>query len=160
MKNLNWSFCLVLFCESCRRSPFSVVTTLVLPAYHMAKRSHPFIDEASKFTGASSKSKPEGKRVLALAAVGDEKSSPLISAQQKTPSDDTGQQNPSQASGDRLHFPVPTRNLKVTELEASDFEGSCWMPRKGTAEMHCRHLDATSPTISKRKHRETACSPN
>ena len=106
----------------------------------------------------------KAKEFSRLAAVGDEKSPPLISAQENTQSDvtgqQTGQQNPGQASGDRLHSPVPTRNLKVTELEASDFEGSCWMPRKGTAEMHRRHLDATSPTISKRKHLETACSLN
>ena len=56
--------------ESHHSSPLSVVATLVLPAHQMAKR-----DEASKHTGASSKSKPVGKRVLALAAVRQDKSS-------------------------------------------------------------------------------------
>ena len=54
------------FPESYHRSPFSVVATVVLPAQQMAKRSRPFTDGASKYTGASSKSKPVGKRVLAL----------------------------------------------------------------------------------------------
>ena len=39
--------------ESYHRSPFSVVASLVLPAQQMAKRSHPFIDEASKYTSHS-----------------------------------------------------------------------------------------------------------
>ena len=64
--------------ESYYRSPFSVVAALVPPAQQMAKRSHPFTDEASKYQGASSKSKPVGKRVLALAAVRHGQSSPLI----------------------------------------------------------------------------------
>ena len=46
----------------------------------MAKRSRPFTDEASKYTGASSKSKLAGKRILALAAVRHEKSSLLFPA--------------------------------------------------------------------------------
>ena len=37
-------------------------------------------------------------------------------------SDDPSQENPGQASGDRLLFPGPTRNLEVTEPEASDVE--------------------------------------
>ena len=53
----------------------------------------------------TSKSKPEGKRVLAVAAVRHEKCSPSISAQEKTQSDVKGQENPSPAAGDRLHFP-------------------------------------------------------
>ena len=52
---------------SLHRSPFSVVAAVVPLAQQMAKRSLPFTDEVSKHTGASSK--PEGKRVLALAAV-------------------------------------------------------------------------------------------
>ena len=91
--------------ESYHRSPFSVVSTLVPPAQQMAKRSRPSADEASKCKGALSKSKPAGKIVLALAAVRHEKSSPLISAQEKTQSNAEGQEKPSQASGDRLHFP-------------------------------------------------------
>ena len=78
--------------------PFSVHATLVPLAQQMAKRSGPFTDEASNDTGASSKSKPESKRVLALASVRHEKSSPLISAQEKTQSDVRGQENPSQAN--------------------------------------------------------------
>ena len=62
-------FVVAKFLESFHHSPFSVEATLVPPAQHMAKRSRPFTDEASKHTSASSKSKPVGKRVLALAAV-------------------------------------------------------------------------------------------
>ena len=47
--------------ESVHRSPFSVVAALGSPAQPMTKRSHPFIDEASKYTGAFSESKPVGK---------------------------------------------------------------------------------------------------
>ena len=50
-----------------------------------------------------------------LAAARHEKSSPLISAQEKTQSDVKGQVNPSQVSGDRLHFPSSSRNSQVTE---------------------------------------------
>ena len=50
-------------------------------------------------------SKPEGKRVLALASVRHTKSSPLISAQEKTQSDVPSWQNPGQASSVRLHVP-------------------------------------------------------
>ena len=55
--------------ESHDRSHCSVVATLVLLVHQMATKSHPFTDDASKFTGVSSKSNPVGKRVLALAAV-------------------------------------------------------------------------------------------
>ena len=81
---------------------------MVLPVQQMAKGSRPFTDEASKYTGAC-------KRVLTLASVRHQKSSPLISAQEKTQSDVQGQENPNQASGDRSHLPGPTRKLEVTE---------------------------------------------
>ena len=100
------------------RSPFSVGAALVPLAQQMAKRSHPFTDEASKYSGASSMSKPKGKRVLALASVRHTKSSPLISARETTQSDVKGQENPGQASGDRLHFTGSTRHPEVTEPEA------------------------------------------
>ena len=61
-------------------------------------------DAASKYRGASSKSTPEGKSVLALAAVRHQKSPQVISFQEKTRSDVQGQENPGQESGDRLHF--------------------------------------------------------
>ena len=64
--------------ESFHHSPCSVVAALVPLAYEVAKRGHPFTDEASKYTGASSKSNPAGKRVLALAAVRHDESSPSI----------------------------------------------------------------------------------
>ena len=70
--------------ECLHRSPFSVVAALVPLAHQM--------DEASKFSGASSKSNPLGKRVLALAAVRLEKSSLLILAQEKTQFDVKGQE--------------------------------------------------------------------
>ena len=89
----------------------------------------PFTDEASKYTSASSKSKPVSKRVLSLAAVRHEKSSPLISVQEQTQPDVKGQENPGQAPGDRLHFPSSTRNSQVTEPEASDVEGY-WMQKR------------------------------
>ena len=60
---------LVVVPESYHRSQFSVVAFSVLRAQQIANRSHPFTDEASKYTGASSLSKPESKRVLAQAAV-------------------------------------------------------------------------------------------
>ena len=41
-------------------------------------------------------------------------------------SDDPSQENPGQTSGDRLHFPAPTRNLEVMESGASDFS---WMTK-------------------------------
>ena len=85
---------------SFHRSPFSVVTALVPLAYKIAKRSRPFTDEASKYTGASSKSKLEGKSVLALAAVRHRKSSSLISGQEKM---DRLQFPGAQAPGDRSH---------------------------------------------------------
>ena len=91
--------------ESFHRSHFSVLATSVLLVHQMAKRSHPSADEASKFTGASSKSKPEGGRVLALASVRHDQRSPLSAAQEKTQSDVKGQDSPGQASGDRLLFP-------------------------------------------------------
>ena len=74
-------------------------------AHQMAKRSRPITDEASKDTGASSNSKPKGKRGPSLAAVRQRKSSPLISAQEMTRSDVKGQENSGQASCDRKHFP-------------------------------------------------------
>ena len=85
---------------SFHRSQFSVVAALVPPTQQMAKRSHPFVGKASKFSGALSKSKPVGKRVLALAAVRHQMSSPLISAQEKTQFNVQGKENPGQASGD------------------------------------------------------------
>ena len=38
--------------------------------------------------------------------------------------------NPRWSSGDRLHFRGCTRNSRVTDPEASDLEGYCWMPRR------------------------------
>ena len=70
--------------EFLHRSPFSVVAASFSLAQQRAKRSHPFTDEASKYTHAASESKPVGKRVPALAAVRHAKSSPLFSAQEKT----------------------------------------------------------------------------
>ena len=105
--------------EPFHRSSCSVVATLILLAQHVVKRSRPFTDEASKHTGPSSKSKPEGKRVLALAAVRREKSSPLIPAQETTQSDVKGQVKPSQAPGDRLHGVQHSENTKTRESRPS-----------------------------------------
>ena len=69
------------------RRPFSVVAALVPLARKLAQRRRHSVDEFSKFEGASSKSIPEGKRALALAAAPHQKSSPLISAQEKSQSD-------------------------------------------------------------------------
>ena len=74
-----------------------------------------FTDGASKDTGASSKSKLVGKRFLALATVRHEKSSPLSPAQEKMQSDAKGQENPSQASGDRLHSQV-SKHRKTSRI--------------------------------------------
>ena len=108
--------------ESHHRSHLCVVATLVLLVHQMAKRSQPFPDEASKDTGAPSKSKLAGKSVLALAADRHEKSSPLSVAHERMQSDVEGQENPGQASGDRLHLPCFTRIFRVTEPEASHLE--------------------------------------
>ena len=142
--------------ESHHRSHFSVVATVDLLVHQMAKRSHPFADEASKFIGASSNLEPVGKRVLALAAVRHDRSSPLIIAQEKTQSDVKGHVNPGQASGDGLHFPGSTRNSRVTESEASDLEGCCWIPKR--KQMLRRHLDAMSPIMPTSRQHETDCS--
>ena len=119
---------------------------LWFPFQHVAKRSRPFTDEASKYTGLSSKSKPEGKSVLELASVRHQKSSPLIPAQEKMQSDIQGQENPCQALRDRLHFPGPTRNPEVTEPGASDSE-DCMIGSQNENSRMQRHLDATSPII-------------
>ena len=119
LTSCKWNELMILFCavpESFHHSPFSVVAALVL-------LSHPFTHEASNYSGASSKSKPVGKKGSVLAAVRHERSSPLISGQEKTQSDVTGQVNPSLTSGDRLHSPGSTRNPEVTEPEASNLEG-------------------------------------
>ena len=79
-------------------SHHSIVATLFLLVHKMAKRSRPSVDEASKFTSASSNSKPACKRILALAAVRHHGSSPLSVAQKKkTQSDVKRQEHPSQA---------------------------------------------------------------
>ena len=96
------------------RSQFSVVAALLPPTQQMVKRSHPFVGKASKVSGALSKSKPVGKRVLARAAVRHQMSSPLISAQEKTQFNVQGKENPGQASGDRLHFQSPSVLRKDT----------------------------------------------
>ena len=89
--------------ESFHRSPCSVVAALVPLAQQMAERIHSFTDDASKHTGASPK--PAGKGDLALASVGHQKSSLLISAQEKTQSDVQGQENRGQPSSDLIAFP-------------------------------------------------------
>ena len=91
--------------ESFRHSHFSVVAALVPSAQQMAKRSHPFTDEASKYTGASSKSRPENIRVLTLAAVRHDK-------QETTQSDVKGQVNPSQGIGRPLACPRFNREAR------------------------------------------------
>ena len=137
--------------ESFQRSPFSVVAALVPPAQQMAKRSRPCTEEASKYTGASSQSKPEGKRVLALGAVRHRKSSPLITVQEKTQSDVKGQENPDQASGDRVHFPCSAGNPEVTERGTSD--------KERVAECIVVIWAQRVLKFRTRKHRETDCSP-
>ena len=102
-----WDELMLLFgmvLESHHRSPFSAVATLVPLAQQMAKRSHPFTDEASKYTGASSKSKPAGKIVVALASV---RYSKELTVHHRSRKDAIRCQRPGQsgqASGDRLHF--------------------------------------------------------
>ena len=62
----------------------SALVPLAQQMAQMAKRSHPFTDEASKDTGASSKTQPRGTGVLVLASVRHQKNPPLISAQHKS----------------------------------------------------------------------------
>ena len=118
-----WDELMVLFGivpESHHRSPFSVVATWVLPVHQMAKARHPFPDEAWNYGGASS-------NAHALAAARHDESSPLIIARELMQSDVKGQENPSHASGDRLHFSGSTRNSQVTEpILGSNY----WMPKK------------------------------
>ena len=118
---VSWSF---------HRSPFSVVAALVPRAEMMAKRSRQLTDEASKYTVASSKPKPEGKGVLALAEVRHPKSSPSISADETTPSDVKGQER-TQARhwATDSFFPGPSGNPEVTEPGPPDVEGEYWMPK-------------------------------
>ena len=115
----------------------------------MVERCRPFTDEASKYTGASSKSKPVGKKVLALAAVRHEKSSPLISAEEKTRSDVKSQENPGQPSGDQIACPSPTRNQEVTHPGVSNLEGYYWVPKR---EQH----DASSSSGRNESHNSNA----
>ena len=98
------------------RSHISVVETLVFPVHQMAKRSHPSTDEASKFTGASSKSQPVGKRILALAAVRHHKELTVEhSSKKKTQSGVKGQVHSSQASGDGVAFPFVFTSIFETQ---------------------------------------------
>ena len=83
--------------EPFHRSPISIVAALV-PLEQVAKGKPSFTDEASKYTGAPSESKPEGHIVLTQAAVRHQKSSLVISAQGKTRSDVKGQENPGHRS--------------------------------------------------------------
>ena len=114
----------------------------------MAKGSRPFTDEASKFTGASPKSKPDGKRVHTSAAVRQRKRSPSISAQEKTQSDVKGQENPVQASGDQLHFSGFIRNCRVTEPEASHMDDYLSTPeREHNASSSCGRNESHNPNV-------------
>ena len=149
------------------RSNLTVVTTLVLLVHQMAKRSHPFFfDGASKFTGASSKSKLVGKRVVALAAVRHQKRSPFIRAQEKTQSDVKGQQNPGQPSGCRLQNPGTTGNPQVTEPGPSYLEDYYWLPKRAAecivfiraqrgAKSQCPSIGRLLAVHAERKRRHT-----
>ena len=92
--------------------------------------SHLFIDEVAKFEGASSKSIAQGKRAFALAAVRHRESSLLISAQEKTQIDVRIEDNPGQASGNRLHFPRFIRNPVVSEPGALGWENYDWTSKR------------------------------
>ena len=111
------------------RGSFAVGAVLVPLVLEMATRSHHSVDGLLKFEGASSNPVPEGQRAFALAAVRHQKSSPLISAQEKTHTDVKGQENPGHTSGDRLHFPVSSGNPDVTKPGALDLEGHYWVPK-------------------------------
>ena len=86
-----------------------------------------FTDEASKRRGASSKSKPERTRVLALAAVPHQKSSPLISAQERTRSDVKVRENPGQTSDDRLTSHQKSTSHRTRSVR---LEGYHWMSKE------------------------------
>ena len=75
---------------------------MVLPVYQMAKRSRPFTDEASKLTVASLSQRPQADEQSR--AVRQDKSSPLITAQEKTQSDVKGQVNPKPGIGRPIAF--------------------------------------------------------
>ena len=101
--------------ESFHHSRSSVVAALVPSAHKTANRSRDSTDEVSKVRGESSRPNPEENRAFALAAVRHQKSSKLISGQEKTQSDVPSQENPGHASGDRLHRPDTTRNPEGKE---------------------------------------------
>ena len=112
--------------DSDHHNPFSVVVTLVLLAHQMAKRRHLFTDEASEYTGASTESTKQTRS----RAVRHCKSSTLVPAQDR---DAVKCQRPGEsrsAIGRPIAFPRSTRNSEVTEPEASDSEGDCWMQKK------------------------------
>ena len=72
--------------------------------------------------------------------------SPLISAQEKTQSDVRGQENPSQTSGDRLHFPcVPPEIQKSRNQERQ--RGMIAGCQEEGSRKHRLHQDATSRKI-------------
>ena len=97
------------------------------------------------------------RQSLTLAAVRHQRSSPLISAQEQAQSDVNGQENPSFASGDRLHFPGSTRNPEVTRTKKVRLR-RLFLDAQKNMRIHRLLRDATSPIIPLPRHRETSCS--
>ena len=136
--------------ESFHRSHMSTVAVSIPPSQAVAKRNHPFTDEASKYAGTSSKSQPDGKRVLPPASVRHQKSSPSISAEEKTQSDVKGQEN---RATDCISQ-VPPGIHKSRNQKRQIWKVTIGY-KKENNKMLRRHLDATSPTIPMPRHRET-----
>ena len=145
--------------EPFHRSPFSVVAALVPLAQQMAKRSRPFTDEAlnTQVRYQSHEARRQKSSRAGYSATSKKKNSRLISALEMTRSAVTSQESPGQASGDRLHVPGRTGNPEVTEPGASDLEDFLDARVRTAESIVVIYLDATSPKIRLRKHRETDC---
>ena len=144
--------------ESCQRSHFQSLPLGFPPAQQMAKRSRPSTDEASKHSGAPSKSKPQGKRVLALASVRHQKSSPLILTQEKTQSDVKGRRILS-SIGRPLAFPRFHQEARSHRSVGFEILFSMDAKREQQNASSSSSSGRNESLIPVPKHRETRCSP-
>ena len=83
----------------------SAITFLAPLAQSMAERSHQSNDAVQKFTGAQTKSQPLAKEFSRLLQCDMMRAHHLSQLKKRRNPDVKGQENPSLASDDRLHFP-------------------------------------------------------